>query len=121
MIIAVDFDGTCVEHQYPEVGMSVPYAVASLKALDNEGHKLILYTMRSGEHLNDALKWFHNNGITLWAANNNPEQGSWTESPKVYAQKYIDDAAIGCPLRPGIEGSRPMVDWLKVMKLIDEA
>ena len=82
MIIAVDFDGTCVEHLYPSVGPNVPYAVVSLKKLAADGHKLILYTMRSGEYLEHAERWFQLNHIALWAVNENPEQSEWTQSPK---------------------------------------
>jgi hypothetical protein len=118
MIIAVDFDGTCVEHMYPEVGLSVPYAVPVLQRLVEMGHQLILYTMRSDEYLEHAVQWFCENDINLWAANTNPQQSEWTKSPKVYANIYIDDAAVGCPLRVGIAGTRMMVDWLEVSKTL---
>ncbi len=112
--IAIDFDGTCVEHDYPAVGMDVEGAVDTLRALNKRGHRLILYTMRSGEKLEAALKWFKERKITLWAVNRNPEQEEWTESPKVYADLYIDDSALGCPIM-FIEGvRRPVVKWAKV-------
>lgn len=112
--IAIDFDGTCVEHDYPAVGMDVEGAVDTLRALNKRGHRLILYTMRSGEKLEAALKWFKERKITLWAVNRNPEQKEWTESPKVYADIYIDDSALGCPIM-FIEGvRRPVVKWAKV-------
>ncbi len=112
--IAIDFDGTCVEHDYPAVGMDVEGAVDTLRALNKRGHRLILYTMRSGEKLEAALKWFKERKITLWAVNRNPEQEEWTESPKVYADIYIDDSALGCPIM-FIEGvRRPVVKWAKV-------
>jgi len=118
MIIAVDFDGTCVEHMYPDVGISVPYAVMVLKELSDAGHRLILFTMRSDDTLDAAVSWFEINGIPLFGVNTNPEQKEWTNSPKAYAQRYIDDAAVGCPLRPGVQGTRPMVDWLVVRNMI---
>lgn len=112
--IAIDFDGTCVEHDYPAVGMDVEGAVDTLRALNKRGHRLILYTMRSGEKLEAALKWFKERKITLWAVNRNPEQEEWTESPKVFADLYIDDSALGCPIM-FIEGvRRPVVKWAKV-------
>lgn len=112
--IAIDFDGTCVEHDYPAVGMDVEGAVDTLRALNKRGHRLILYTMRSGEKLEAALKWFKERKITLWAVNRNPEQEEWTESPKVYADIYIDDSALGCPIM-FIDGvRRPVVKWAKV-------
>lgn len=55
MIIAVDFDGTCVKHRYPMVGEDVDGAVSVLKELVRKGHKIILYTMRSGDTLDDAI------------------------------------------------------------------
>ena len=57
-IIAVDFDGTCVEHEYPNIGLDVEGAVETLRTLNNKGHRLILFTMRSGDKLDKAVKWF---------------------------------------------------------------
>ncbi len=117
--IAIDFDGTCVEHDYPAVGMDVEGAVDTLRALNKRGHRLILYTMRSGEKLEAALKWFKERKITLWAVNRNPEQEEWTESPKVYADIYIDDSALGCPIM-FIDGvRRPVVKWAKVRSQLE--
>jgi len=117
MIIAVDFDGTCVTHAYPEIGSDIG-AVPVLKALVAAGHKLILYTMRSGDTLAAAVKWCEENGIELWGVNNNPEQHTWSASPKVYAALYIDDAALGCPLILPANGKRPYVDWGEVSQLL---
>lgn len=114
MVIAIDFDGTCVEHDYPAVGLDVEGAVDTLRALNKRGHRLILYTMRSGDKLEAALKWFKDRKITLWAVNRNPEQEEWTSSPKVFADIYIDDSALGCPIM-FIDGvRRPVVKWAKV-------
>lgn len=119
IIIAVDFDGTCVEHEYPSVGMDVEGAVETLRALNNKGHKLILFTMRSGDKLEKAVKWFKDRNIELWAVNKNPEQKEWTESPKVYADIYIDDASLGCPIM-FIDGvRRPVVNWRKVREWLE--
>ena len=124
MYIAVDFDGTCVTHEYPNVGRDIG-AVPVLKKLVEAGHKLILNTMRSGDELADAIQWFIDNDIPLFGVNENPTQKSWTASPKVYAHIYIDDAALGCPLITNLFFTqRPFVDWkevekqLKQMKLI---
>ena len=118
MIIAVDFDGTCVTHEYPMVGKNIG-AVSVLQQIVNKGHKLILYTMRSGIQLEDAINWFKENNIELWGINTNPEQTSWTTSPKCYAQIYIDDAAIGSPLiYHGKETIRPYIDWKEVMRIL---
>lgn len=125
-IIAIDFDGTCVTHEFPKVGRDIG-AVPVLKALVEAGHRLVLWTMRSDgrEQLNarngtplenpnpltDAVKWFEENGIPLWAVNQNPEQQTWTGSPKAYANLYIDDAALGAPMLEGLKDERPFLDW----------
>jgi len=124
MIIAVDFDGTCVTHEYPKVGRDIG-AQPVLKKFVELGHKLILYTMRSGQYLDDAVKWFEDNDIPLYGINENPTQKEWTESPKAYANLYIDDAAFGAPLvlEAMVYGERPYIDWeyiSKFYKLNDE-
>jgi len=112
MDIVIDFDGTVVTHEFPLVGRDVG-AVPVLKDLVNNGHNLILFTMRSGEFLSAAVEWFHYSEIPLYGIQENPTQGSWTTSPKAYGQLIIDDAALGCPLvHP--DGERPYVDWKRV-------
>ena len=119
LVIAIDFDGTCVEHDYPAVGLEVEGAVETLRALSKRGHRLILFTMRSGEKLEAAVRWFRDRKIELWAVNENPEQRSWTTSPKVYADYYIDDSALGCPIM-FIDGVRhPIVNWSKVRTMLE--
>lgn len=113
MIIGIDFDGTLAVHEYPEIGVEVPGAIETCKRLEADGHQLILYTMRSGDTLNEALDWCKERGLTFWGINKNPTQHRWTESPKVYCQVYIDDAAYGCPIVPNDTG-RPYVDWSDV-------
>src|SRR5690349_1699517 len=114
MDICIDFDGTCVAHEYPEVGKDIG-AIPVLKRLVAEGHNLILFTMRSRKELDDAINWFVINEIKLHGVQYNPTQTLWTSSNKCYAQLYIDDAALGAPLRrdkdPDIEDSRPYIDW----------
>ena len=120
MYIAVDFDGTCVTHEYPKVGKDIG-AVPVLKKLTDSGHKLILNTMRSGKELADAIKWFIDNDIPLFGANENPTQKSWTTSPKVHANIYIDDAALGCPLKmDNAISNKPFVDWVMVEEILDK-
>jgi hypothetical protein len=113
LIIAVDFDGTVLTHAYPSMGKDIG-AIPVLKELVRQGHRLILYSMRSGITLNDAIMWFHKNDIPLFGVNYNPEQLAWTSSTKVYANIYIDDAALGCPLIRPSDGSRSYVDWTAV-------
>lgn len=117
MIIAVDFDGTCVTHEYPEVGKDVG-AVDTLHELVAKGHKIMLWTMRSGKELDDAVEWFEQNDIPLWGINENPTQ-NWSTSHKQYAHLYIDDTALGCPLRHDSWMCKsPYVDWVKVRQYL---
>lgn len=115
-IIAVDFDGTCVTHEYPKVGREIG-AAPVLHELVKRGCKLILWTMRSDDRtdgttpLTDAVRWFESHGLPLWGIQRNPEQDTWTNSPKAYAKLYIDDAAFGAPLCPGLKGEKPFIDW----------
>ena len=120
MYIAIDFDGTCVTHDYPRIGKDIN-AVNVLKKLVANGHKLILNTMRSGKELKEAINWFKENGIELYGANKNPSQKRWTNSPEVYAHLYIDDAALGCPLKMDLSLSeRPFVDWEAVSRVLKD-
>jgi hypothetical protein len=114
MIIAIDFDGTCTTHDYPNIGKDIG-AVPVLREIIKAGHQLVLNTMRFGKELQEAVDWFRQNDIPLYSVNENPDQKSWTDSPKVYANLYIDDAALGCPLKNDLSISgRPFVDWVKV-------
>lgn len=126
LLVAVDFDGTCVLHKYPQVGTDVPHAERVIKRLVEEaGARIILYTMRSndgpdGNCLEQAVEWFNEKGIRLYGVNQNPTQHRWTSSPKVYAQMYIDDAAVGCPLaETGWPEDRPYVDWQAVERSLE--
>lgn len=89
-------------------------AVPVLKELADAGYRLVLNTMRSGKTEKEAVQWFKDNGIPLFGVNCNPEQKSWTKSPKVYADLYIDDSALGAPLATSPNSTRPYVDWVKV-------
>ena len=117
MVIAIDFDGTCVTHKYPKIGKDIG-AIPVLKELVHNGHKLILYTMRDGKELNEAIEWFNKNEILLYGINNNPEQGNWTKSPKVYANLYIDDAGCNIPLKKDSLSARPYVGWREVSRVL---
>ena len=120
--IAVDFDGTVVSHEFPNVGHDIG-AVPVLKELVEKGHKLILCTMRGtkGDRnvLEEAINWFKSNGITLYGINNNPSQFRWTNSRKIFADLYIDDQALGAPIKydPSIS-AKPFIDWGKVKNLL---
>ena len=100
MIIAVDFDGTIVEHAYPKIGKEKPFAIDTLKALTREGNKLILFTARDGELLEDAIKFCRDRGLEFYAVNSNYPPGALFtnkagRSCKVVADVYIDDRNIG--------------------------
>lgn len=131
MDILIDFDGTCVTHDFPNIGKDIG-AKKVLKQLTDRGHRLILFTIRCnhdfhpstdqpdiiaqpGNYLDDAINWFKENNIPLWGIQKNPTQHTWTSSPKPYGHVIIDDTALGCPLifNPGLS-NRPFVDWEQV-------
>lgn len=119
-VIGIDFDGTCVSHEFPYVGKDIG-SVPVLKRMCDSGNRLVLWTMRSEKFLNDAVNWFKENEIPLWGIQTNPMQSSWTTSPKAYCEIYIDDAALGCPLRLDLGTSdRPFVDWEIVERVLLE-
>ena len=109
-IIAIDFDGTMVAHDYPNVGQDIG-AVPVIKKLLAARHSIILFTMRTGDQLKDAVNWCANHDIPLYGINNNPTQAKWSNSPKVFANFYLDDAALGCPLMHDVKTGRDHVDW----------
>lgn len=115
-IFAVDFDGTIVENEFPNIGRPNPGAIEVLKELTAKGYRLILLTMRSEKELSDAVVYCNRNYIDLWGVNKNPDQSEWSNSPKVYANVYIDDNGAGTPLKMG-ENNKPCVDWAKLRDL----
>ncbi len=116
-IIALDFDGTVVTHAYPEVGEDIG-AVPVLKELVAQGDKLILWTMRHDQLLEDAVAWFRKHEIPLWAVNENPTQERWTTSPKIHADLVIDASALGCPTCFLDGERRPAADWRRIRELL---
>ncbi len=116
-IIGIDFDGTIVEHAYPDIGAPVPGALETMKDLIEAGHRIILWTMRSGDTLAQAQAYCESHGITFYGINENPDQ-SWSFSPKAYCHVYIDNAALGCPLIRKFN-QRPMVYWPKVREFLE--
>lgn len=97
LTIAVDFDGTIVEDAYPKVGKAKPFAFEALKMLESKGHRLILWTVRSGRTLKDAVEFCEKNGIEFYAVNNEfaEEQYSGKSSRKINADIFIDDRNVG--------------------------
>ncbi|MDN3666719.1 BT0820 family HAD-type phosphatase [Algibacter miyuki] len=96
-IIAVDFDGTIVEDAYPKIGKPMLFAFETLKKLQEDGHRLILWTYRCGEKLDDAVAFCKDNGIHFYAVNHSFEDEEYTTdvSRKIHADLFIDDRNIG--------------------------
>jgi len=98
LVIAVDFDGTVVEHKYPAIGKEMPFAFATLKELQKRGHRLIMWTYRHGETLDDAVEHCRKNGIEFYAINRSfpEEQFDPNEaSRKLDCDMFIDDRNVG--------------------------
>lgn len=99
MLIAVDFDGTIVEHRYPEIGKEIPFAISTLKLLQEERHRLVLWTVREGDLLDEAVEFCRQRGLEFYAVNANfpeeaPKSGT-TACRKLKADLYIDDRNVG--------------------------
>jgi len=98
MKIAVDFDGTIVEHKYPDIGEEMHFAFQTLKALQEQRHQLILWTFRSGKALEEAVEYCRDNGIEFYAVNKSYPEEEFDEkqsSRKIQADVFIDDLNIG--------------------------
>ncbi|MCU0360262.1 MAG: hydrolase [Bacteroidia bacterium] len=96
-IIAIDFDGTVVEHKYPEIGKEMLFAFSTLKALQQKGHKLILWTIRTGKLLDEAVAYCKQNGVEFYAVNKNYPEEILDESTsrKLNVDIFIDDRNVG--------------------------
>ena len=113
MIIAVDFDGTIVTHEYPKIGKEIPFATQTLKMLKNDGHRLILWSVREGQLLEDAVKWCSERGVEFYAVNKDyPEEEKANNnhfSRKLKADVWIDDRNVG-----------GLPDWGTIYRIIKE-
>lgn len=113
--IAVDFDNTLVNDLFPEVGLTINDAVETLKELTKKGHKIILYTIRSGKYLEDAVNWCKKKGIELYGVNENPDFLDDDKARKIFFDLVIDDKSIGCPVMAFWDAPRNriqrVVDW----------
>ncbi len=110
MIIAVDFDGTIVEHAYPKIGKPIPFAIDVLKRLQSEcHHQLILWTIREGDLLQEAIDYCAKQGLEFYAVNKNypEEELAEGQSRKVNAEIFIDDRNIG-----------GLPDWGKIYRMV---
>lgn len=135
MDIVIDFDGTVVTNEFPDIGKEIG-ATDVLKELVKNGHNLILSTMRSdidepivgdnkeiiekgGLYLTEAVRWFKERNIPLYGIQKHPTQHNWTYSPKAYGQMIIDDSALGCPLKYDLSiSTKPFVDWEKIKDIL---
>lgn len=111
MIIAVDFDGTIVQHKYPKIGKEKSFAFKTLKLIQEKGHQLILWTYRSGKELEEAVQFCEEKGLIFHAVNRNlhEDESYQFSSRKIYADIYIDDRnLLGIP------------EWGKIYDLIIE-
>ena len=112
MVIAVDFDGTIVEHKYPEIGDELPFATSTLRMLIEQRHRLILWTVRRGKLLDEAVEWCRQHGVEFYAVNKNfPEEvleGNGCYG-KINAELFIDDCNLG-----------GLPDWGVIYKMITE-
>ncbi|WP_242131539.1 BT0820 family HAD-type phosphatase [Aestuariivivens marinum] len=97
LIIAVDFDGTIVEDLYPKIGKPIRFAFETLKKLQENGHRLILWSYRSGKRLDEAVAFCKKNGIHFYAINKSfpEEQHTNEQSRKIHADIFIDDRNLG--------------------------
>lgn len=99
MLIAVDFDGTIVEHKYPAIGPEIPFAIETLKKLKAERHKLILWSVREGKLLEEAVEFCRQRGLEFYAVNRDyPEEEKGQNnhySRKLKADLFIDDRNLG--------------------------
>ena len=110
MIIAIDFDGTIVEHKYPYIGKAIPYAFDTLKQLQNENNTLILWTVREGVLLQEAINYCAENGLHFYSHNSNfPEEDRATAPRKLKADLFIDDRNFG-----------GLPDWLFIYQVIQQ-
>ncbi|MBP5337511.1 MAG: hypothetical protein J6Y63_08420 [Bacteroidales bacterium] len=110
MTIAVDFDGTIVEYKYPAIGKERPFAIQTLRTLQQEGNRIILFTSREGEELDAAVAFCHERGLDFYAVNSNqPADALFTrQTAKVIADVYIDDHNLG-----------GLPEWTEIYRLIN--
>lgn len=111
--IAVDFDGTIVTHEYPKIGREIPFAIETLKMLIRDQHRLILWSVREGELLQEAVDWCKERGVEFWAVNKDYPEESYENnnhfSRKLKADFFIDDRNIG-----------GLPDWGQIYQIISQ-
>lgn len=95
MIIAIDFDGTIVEHKYPQIGRPIPFAIETLLQLQKENHKLILWTVRENDLLQEAIDYCAERGLIFYANNTNYPEETTPSPRKLSVDMFIDDRNLG--------------------------
>ena len=99
MVIGVDFDGTIVEDKYPEIGTEIPFATETLRMLIKQQHRVILWTVREGKLLQDAVDWCRERGVEFYSINKDypEEKEEWNNhfSRKIKANVFIDSHNVG--------------------------
>lgn len=112
-IIAVDFDGTIVTHEYPNIGEELPFATETLRMLIRDHHRVILWSVREGKLLQDAIDWCRERGVEFYAVNRDyPEEEKEKNnhySRKLKADYFIDDRGIG-----------GLPDWGQIYQIISQ-
>lgn len=117
----IDFDGTCVAEDFPNVGPDVPGAADVLRDLTEKGHRLILWTARSGIQLEAAIDWFKDHSISLYAVNKDPHPlEGWPIPRKVIPAWYIDDRNLGTPMTTMFYDGKKyeVVDWRVIKTML---
>ena len=113
MIIAVDFDGTIVTHEYPAIGVERPFAIDTLKMLIRDQHKLILWSVREGKLLDEAVEWCRERGVEFYAVNRDYPEETITNNPhfsrKLKVDLFIDDRNVG-----------GLPDWGTIYRMVSE-
>ena len=97
MKIAVDFDGTIVEHKYPLIGEEFIFAIETLKELQRQQHLIVLWTFRAGKELDEAVEYCRKRGLEFYAVNKNYPEEIFDDSisRKINADLFIDDRNLG--------------------------
>lgn len=126
-VISVDFDGTCCTANFPGLGADIG-AAPVLKLLQEKGYKIICNTLRGQYYLDydenqleepaleGVSKWQKRNKFKFDAINKNIVSQNWTDSPKLFADIYIDDWSLGCPLL--FFGHSKAVDWVTIVSML---
>ena len=104
-VIAIDFDGTIVQHMYPDIGETMDGALEGLHQLAMDGHHIVIWTCRVGKELIDVRNWLNGNGVIYDALNHNAGCVNFPTGPKIYYDILVDDRAWDC-----------VIDWTKIVK-----